>query len=264
MRLQGSTVLLTGASGGIGRAIARALHREGAQLKLSARRVEVLEELRTELGDLELLPADLSDLEEVRGLAERAGTVDVLVSNAGLPASGRLDSFSAEQIDRAVDVNLRAPIQLTRALLPAMLERGAGHLVFISSLSGKVASPRAALYSATKFGLRGLAHGLRQDLYGTGVGVSAVYPGFVRDAGMFADADVTAPGPLRPVSPAQVASAVLRGIEEDGLELDVASPFARVGALVGGVAPTLSARVQRRFGGTELAEAIAEGQASKR
>ncbi|MFN2615680.1 MAG: SDR family NAD(P)-dependent oxidoreductase [Thermoleophilaceae bacterium] len=265
MRVQGSSVLLTGASGGIGQAIARALHDSGATLKLSGRRLDALEQLRDALGsDAELLPANLSHGEEVQGLAERAGNVDVLVSNAALPGSGRLESFSPKEIDRAIDVNLRAPVQLARALLPGMVERGTGHLVFISSLSGKVASPRSPLYSATKFGLRGLAHGLRHDLHGTGVGVSAVYPGFVADAGMFAETGVTAPGPLRPVSPERVAGAVVRGIEEGRLELDVASLPARVGAIVGNLLPALSARVQHRFGGAELAESIAKGQASKR
>jgi short-subunit dehydrogenase len=265
MRLQGSTVLLTGASGGIGRAIAHTLHGRGARLRLSGRRAEALEELRSELDEsVELLPADLSDVQEVRGLAERAGRVDVLVSNAALPASGRLEGFSPEEIDRAIDVNLRAPVQLARALLPGMVERGAGHLVFMSSLSGKLASPRTPLYSATKFGLRGLAHGLHQDLHGSGVGVSVVYPGFVGEAGMFAETGVEAPGPLRPVSPDRVAAAVARGVEEGRLELDVASLPARVGAFLGGLTPSFSARVQNRFGGAELAESIAEGQASKR
>jgi uncharacterized protein len=265
MQLQGSSVLLTGASGGIGRSIARALHATGASLKLSGRRVEALEELRQELGErVEVLHADLSDPQGVLGLIERAGRVDVLVANAGLPGSGRLEEYAPEQIDRALDVNLRAPIQLARAFLPGMLERRTGHLVFMSSLLGKVASPRAALYSATKFGLRGFAHGLRQDLDGTGVGVSVVYPGFVAEAGMFAESGASAPGALGTVPPERVARAVVRGIERDRLELDVASLPARAGALLGGLTPSLSARVQRRFGGAEIAESMAEGQAPKR
>ena len=98
------------------------------------------------------------------------------MANAALPASGPIVDFSPEQIDRALDVNLRAPIQLTRALVPGMVERGAGHVVLVSSLSGKVASIGSSLYSATKFGLRGFASGLREDLHGTGVGVTVVFP----------------------------------------------------------------------------------------
>ena len=194
MQLGGSRVLLTGASGGIGRAVARALHGRGARVLLSGRRTEALEGLRAELGgNAEILEADLAEKADVAALAERAGAVDVLVANAGLPASGRLERFTAEEIDRALDVNLRAPIQLTRALVPGMVERGRGHVVFVSSLSGKVASARSALYSATKFGLRGFAGGLREDLHGGGVGVTVVFPSFIRDAGMFADTGVKLP-----------------------------------------------------------------------
>ena len=108
--------------------------------------------------------ADLAERDAPVQLAEAAGAVDVLVANAALPASGRVDDFDHDEIDRALDVNLRAPIQLTRALLPGMLERGRGHVVFVSSLSGKTASPRSGIYSATKFGLRGFAAGLREDV----------------------------------------------------------------------------------------------------
>ncbi len=93
----------------------------------------------------------------MRGLVERAGRVDVLVANAALPGSGWLDSFSPDEIDRALDVNLRAPMQLARALTPPMVERGSGHIVFVSSMSGKIANAGGTVYSATKFGMRGFA-----------------------------------------------------------------------------------------------------------
>ena len=117
----------------------------------------------------------------------------MLVANAALPASGRVEDFEPEEIDRAIDVNLRAPIQLTRALLPGMLERGRGHVVLVSSLSGKVASPRSGIYSATKFGLRGFAAGLREDVEPRGIGVTVVFPGFVSEAGLFAESGVRLP-----------------------------------------------------------------------
>ena len=266
MELAGSTVLLTGASGGIGKAIARALHARGASLVVTARRGDVLEELRESLGGERVEPrvADLSEAGDVAELAERCGDADVLVANAALPASGRVDDFSPGEIDRALDVNLRAPIQLTRALMPGMVDRRRGHLVFISSLSGKVATARSALYSATKFGLRGFATGLREDLHGSSVGVTTVFPGFISDAGLFAESGVDLPAGVGTRSPAQVADAVVRGIERGKPEIDVAPLGLRAGALVSSLAPNLTAPLQRRLGSAELAEAIAQGQAGKR
>src|SRR4051812_3357856 len=118
--LSGARALVTGATGGIGDAIARALHGRGAHVLVTGRRKEVLDSLASDLGErVESLPADLCNADDVRGLVDRAGRVDVLVANAALPGSGSLDSYSSDQIDRALDVNLRAPMQLARALAPA-------------------------------------------------------------------------------------------------------------------------------------------------
>jgi short-subunit dehydrogenase len=265
LRLEGSTVLLTGATGGIGRAIAHALHERGASLVLTGRKPQVLDSLRAELGDrAEIEAADLADRSDVERLSQRAAQVDVLVANAALPASGTIEGFTPEEIDRALDVNLRAPVQLARAGVPAMVSRGRGHLVFVSSLSGKVASAGSALYSATKFGLRGFAAGLREDLHGSGVGVTTVFPGFVSGAGLFADAEVELPRGVGTRTPEQVADAVISGIERDRAEIDVAPLSLRAGALFSAVAPTLAARMQRRLGSRDLADAFARGQADKR
>ena len=121
-------------------------------------------------------------------------------------------------------MNLRAPIVMARAAVPGMLERGRGHVVFISSISGKVASEGTSLYSATKFGLRGFALGLREDLHGSGVGVTTIFPGFIRDAGMFADTHVTLPRGTGTRSPEDVAAAVLRAVRDDPAEITVAAP----------------------------------------
>ena len=265
LNLQGRRVLLTGASGGIGKALARTLHARGATVVATARRAEVLEELCAELGDrAEALPADLGDRDAVAALPGRAGTVDVLVANAALPASGALHEFDPEEIDRSLDVNLRAPIQMARALAPGLVERGAGHLVFISSLSGKAASSGGSLYSATKFGLRGFSHGLRADLVGTGVGVTTVFPGFIRDAGMFHESGAKLPPYVGTRTPEQVAEATARGIERDRLEVDVAPLSLRLGAVAAGIAPGAVAALQRRLGGDEVAQSLARGQSGKR
>jgi short-subunit dehydrogenase len=200
----------------------------------------------------------------VAALPARAGAVDVLVANAALPASGQLLGFEPGQIDRALDVNLRAPIQLARALAPAMVERGHGHLVFISSLSGKAGSSGSALYSATKFGLRGFAQGLHEDLIGAGVGVTTVFPGFIRDAGMFHESGAKLPSYLGTRTPDEVADAVLKGIDGRRLEVDVAPLGLRLGTAVAGLAPALTLKLQRRLGGHEISDRIARGQSGKR
>jgi uncharacterized protein len=265
VQLGGARALVTGATGGIGDAIARALHVRGAHVLVSGRRGEALDELAGRLGArTEVLVADLAERDAPTQLAEAAGAVDVLVANAALPASGRVEEFSRDEIDRALDVNLRAPIQLTRALLPGMLERGRGHVVFVSSLSGKAASPRSGIYSATKFGLRGFAAGLREDVEEKGIGVTVVFPGFVSDAGLFAESGVRLPAWVGTRTPEQVAAAVVRGIERERAELDVAPLGLRIGTRIAGLAPVTAARLQRRLGSERIADALAEAQRGKR
>lgn len=259
MQISGSTVLLTGATGGIGHAIARALAPRGAKLILTGRRAEVLEPLTAETGG-RALAVDLSDRAEVARLVAESGEVEILVANAALPASGTLESFTVEQIDRALEVNLRAPIILAHELVPQMLSRGRGHLVFISSLSGKVSSPRASIYNASKFGLRGFAGALRADLRESGVGVSTVFPGFISDAGMFADAKVELPKGVGTSTPEEVAAAVLTAIEKNRGEIDVAPLPMRLGSAFAGIAPELAASLSRRMGGEDIARDMYAGQ----
>jgi short-subunit dehydrogenase len=259
VELAGRTALVTGASGGIGQAIARALAARGVTMLLSGRRGDVLAALATELG-ARALPADLADPADVERLAVASAHVDILVANAGVSASGPLASKSAAEVDRALAVNLRAPIVLAQRVLPAMQARGSGHLVFVSSLSGKAGAPGTTLYAATKFGLRGLALSLREDLRGTGIGVSGIYPGFIRDAGMFHDSGAKLPPYVGTKAPQQVAAAVVRAIEHDRAEVDVAPLPLRAGTALAGLAPETVGRVQRRLGGAKVAEAIVRGQ----
>jgi len=256
-------VLLTGATGGLGHAIARALGERGGNLILSGRRTHVLEPLAEELH-ARALAVDLSEPAEIDRLLQEAGEVDILVANAALPASGRLESFSIEEIDRALNVNLRAPILLAHALVPAMVNRGNGHLVFMSSLSGKAATPGAALYNASKYGLRGFASALRADLRASGVGVSAIFPGFIRDAGMFADAGVKLPPGIGTRSPQDVAAAVLAAIERNRGEVDVAPLPVRASTIFANLAPELAGSVARRLGSEDITRKIEVGQRDKR
>ena len=261
MELAGRTALLTGATGGLGRAIAKALAARGAHVVLSARKAEALEELAVELpGDgHRSLVADLAEPDAAARLVEEAGEVDVLVANAGLPASGLLTDFTPEQVSRALRVNLEAPMLMARALSPAMVERGSGHLVFVSSLSGKAASPRSSIYNATKFGLRGFALGLRTDLGPKGIGVSLVSPGFIREAGMFAEAGGKPPPGMGTGTPQQVGAAVVKAVKQDKVELTVAPLPQRALAHLALTNPGISVRVQSGSAGQKAAKAVADG-----
>ena len=265
VELSGKTALVTGASGGLGIAIARKLHAAGATVKLTARRAELMEELARELGDrAEVLPADLSSADDVRRLADEAGQVDVLVANAGIPGTGRLTEYDPDQIDRVLDVNLNSVVHLTHALMPEMIERGSGHLVYISSLSGKLASPRSSLYNATKFGMRGFAHAIHEDLRGTGVGCTVILPGFIDEAGMWADGGLKTPPGSGGKKPDDVADAVMRAIEKNPYEIVVSGFLPRVGGALYGLAPSLVQGMQRAGGGSKTVEQLAETQKSKR
>jgi short-subunit dehydrogenase len=257
------TVLLTGATGGIGHAIARVLADRSPDLILTGRRIEVLEPLAADLG-ARVVACDLSRREEVHRLVEQVGRVDVLIANAGVPASGLLIELTQDHIDRMLETNLRAPIALARALAPGMVERRRGHMVFVSSLSGRATSPSSSVYSATKFGVRGFALGLREDLHPHGVGVSTVLPGFIREAGMFADSGARLPPGVGTRSPEEVARAVVTAIERNRAEIVVAPLTMRIGATIAGVAPGLAAAASRRLGSERIAAAIAAGQRDKR
>ena len=225
----------------------------------------MLDDLVEELGDrVEARALDLCDADAVHTFAAEAGDIDVFVANAGLPGTGKLTDYSGEQVDRVIDVNLRSPIHMTHALLPGMLERGRGHLVYISSISGKVATPYSSLYNATKFGLRGFSFAMHEDLRGTGVGATAVFPGAVADAGMWADGGLDLPPGVKPSKPDEVADAVIEGIEKDKPEINVANPVERLGGILAGPAPRLVSFINRHGPTNKIAAELAERQVEKR
>jgi short-subunit dehydrogenase len=256
MQIAGSTTLLTGATGGLGQAIARELARRGAALVLSGRQADVLDSLAKELGARAIV-ADMAAHEDIERLAAEAGAVDVLIANAGVQGGGDLLERDVAEIDRVLDVNLRAPIVLARLLAPAMVERGRGQIVLMSSLSGKATTPYTSLYSATKFGLRGFSLSLRADLRGRGVGVSVINPGFIREAGMFAKSGAKLPPGVGTSAPQEVADGVVQAIERNRAEIDVAPLPLRVGATIANVAPELAAKVTRASGGERIGAQLA-------
>lgn len=232
-KLAGRTALVTGSSRGLGRYMVRALAAEGMSLALSARSEEGLraaaDEVREAGGRAVVLPADLSRREDVAGLARRAAEelegVDVLVNNAGVTETSSYHRRDPDAIATAAEVNLLAPMLLTRHLLPGMVERGRGHVVNVASLAGKAGPPYEAVYGATKAGLIGFTQSLRREYRGTGVSASVVCPGFVSGAGMYADAvretAVEASRKLGTTTPEEVAEAVVRSVREDAPEIIV-------------------------------------------
>ncbi len=263
MQLAGSTVLLTGATGGLGHAIARALADQGATLVLTGRRAEVLQPLADELGAI-AVAADLSNADDVQRLGTEFSHVDIVVHNAALPGSGPLDDYAVDELDRVVDVNLRAPTVLTSMLVPGWKQRGHGHVVFISSMSAKVPTADASLYAATKLGLRGFAQALRPELRPHGIGVSTVCPGFIRDAGMFADTQVELPRGVGTSSPEQVSAAVIRAITKNRGEVDVAPLGVRVTGVLNGMFPGLPGAIAGRVDDGRVGAEMTAAQRAKR
>lgn len=263
MDLQGARTLVTGATGGLGAAIARACVTRGAKVVLAGRRAEALADAATELG-AEHVVADLANRDDVARLLEDVRDVDVLVSNAALPAGGTIDSFSVDEIDRALDVNLRTPLVLSRHFTPGMIQRGRGHVVFVSSLAAAFPTPGLAIYNATKSALASYGLSLRAELAPDGVGVSVVYPGPIRDAGMWAETGLPAPMGMSTRSPAEVGSGVVRAIEGNRAEVFVAPLALRIGAVFGRSIPATVTRLAPRFGVHEITGAMAEALKHKR
>jgi short-subunit dehydrogenase len=265
MDIDGKKVLITGATGGLGQAIANALAARGATLVLSSRKADELEQLAGSLPGAGHTTAvcDLAEEGAALALLEKAGDIDVLVANAALPGSGRLETFSQDEIGRALRVNLESPVCMTRALLPRWHQRGSGHFVFIGSMSGFVSLPRSSIYAATKFGLRGFALNLREDLRGSGIGVSVISPGPIREAGMFADSGAPPPPGMGTGTPKQVANAVVRAIERDKSEISVAPLHQRVLARFAMMEPEISGRLAGSVA-AKAADAVAAGQTDKR
>ncbi len=248
MEISGASVLVTGASGGLGQAMVRELAARGANIVLSARNVAVLDQLAAETG-AEVVVADLAKRADVERLAARAAACDVLVANAGVGADPPLADLTQAAIDESLEINLRSPIVLSHAFAQARIAAGKpGQIVLIGSLSGVAASPGTRMYNATKFGLRGFALSYRQDLEGTGIGCTLVAPGFIRDAGMFAEGGIDLPPGIRTKTPADVAAAVVKAIEKNPAEIYVSPTELRLASTLGGVAPGLSALLQRKLG----------------
>lgn len=247
MNLTDKTVLLTGATGGLGLAIADMLTTLGAKLVVSGRRADALADVAAKLG-ASIEVADLAARDDVNRLAEVCRNVDVLIANAGLGQDSPIESVTNEEIDTILDVNLRAPIVLATAFAQGRITASSpGQIVMIGSLSGLAASPQTRLYNATKFGLRGYTLALRQDLEPHEIGVTYVAPGFIREAGMFHNGGIDLPKGTRTKAPNDVATGVVKAIHENPPEVFVSPIELRLAATLATVAPGVSAKIQKRM-----------------
>lgn len=256
-QIRGARVLVTGASRGIGEVLVRRLVQEGAHVGLVARGAAALEALALELGTpgqpVVALPADLSDADAVDGLIPRAvqalGGIDILIHNAGIEPYGAFELAERDVVDKVLAVNLRAPIQLTRAALPGMLAQGHGHILFTGSTSGLFAAPFATTYGATKAAIGGLSRSLAVELADRGIRSTVIQPGFVEGTGMFEDwrqgAAVRPPWFVGSTTADRVVEAMVQALRHDTPEVTVNSmPMAPAIALTR-LLPALGVRVMR-------------------
>lgn len=258
MELRGKVGILTGASRGLGVQLADALAARGVHLALAARGEEGLRSTAAGLARYGTktiaVPTDVtrtSDLEElVRRTEAELGPPDLLVNNAGIETIAPFDTFDLGVMEAIVETNLTAVLKLTRLVVPGMIERRRGHVVNISSASGKTGIPYYSVYGATKHALVGFSWSLRTELGPRGVGVSVVCPSFVSGTGMYADRSGNArpPRSLSTVTADRVAAATVAAIEKDRAEVVVASGLTKVADVFYALAPDLAMKVARRMG----------------
>jgi len=198
MIFKDKTVIVTGGSEGVGAAAARLFAEAGANLMLVARNRKNLEAVAAELRDkarVSVFPMDVSDADSCVDLVKKAlfefGRIDVLVNNAGFHARGDVESVTADELARTIDVNLRAPIVLTRLVLPHIREAGGGAIINVASLAGRTPVPGSAAYSASKFGLRAFAFSLAEEIRDSGIKLAVVSPGPIATQFILDDIDKT-------------------------------------------------------------------------
>ena len=225
--LSGKRALVTGASAGIGAAIARELARAGATVGLCARRKDLLDGVlagcRVHAPDSRSWIVDLADLDGVAGFAAEAeqqlGDIDILVNNAGIPKRRHVAQLTVAEVDAVMAINYLSPVRLTLAILPGMLARGAGHIVNVSSIAARLGPAREAAYAASKAAITAFSESMSVDLFGTGVFVHVVNPGVI-DTELFhlPDNEPTL-SDLPAERPEDLAVAVRQQLEQGGFEL---------------------------------------------
>jgi len=269
--LKGKNAVLTGGSQGIGPYIARALASEGVNLVLAARSADKLESVAKELTKLGTrviaIPTDITDEPQRVVLLKRAaaelGQIDILVNNAGVVYYSRFSRQEKAEMVQDIEINLMAPLFLTREVLPDMLERGTGHIVNIASLAGKKGIPYEAVYSASKAGLIEWSNALRLELEGTGVDVSVVCPVYVSKVGMFAVHGLPAPRLAGSSTPEGVANAVIKALKKNLQEVLVRPGPTRPLYALNALSPRLGNLILKIMGVPEFQRKMADSASSK-
>jgi short-subunit dehydrogenase len=252
---KGLNVLVSGASSGIGRVLARRLAAEGAQVALVARRSAELEKLATQIrergGKALALPCDVADADQVARCSAQAlehfGGIDLLVNNAGYGHHRRFLDWDLADMERVMRVNYLGALYFTKALLPQMVERGRGWLVFIASVAGKIASPEETAYVASKFAMVGLAEALSLEVEDAGVHVLTVCPGVIRTPFFDEEALERMPPVSRRtmVEPEALIDAILKALARGKREITYPRGIAPA-YVVRALAPEIMRRLVRR------------------
>ncbi len=252
---KGLTALVSGASSGIGRALAQRLAAEGASVALVARRAGELEKLAAQIreggGKALALPCDVADADQVARCSAQAlehfGGIDLLVNNAGYGHHRRFLDWDLADMERVMRVNYLGALYLTKALLPQMVERGRGWLVFIASVAGRIASPEEAAYAASKFAMVGLAEALSLEVEDAGVHVLTVCPGVIRTP-FFDDEALERMPPVsrrRMVEPEALIDAIFKALARGKREITFPRGIAPA-YVIQALAPELMRRLVRR------------------
>ena len=256
LNLAGKTAIVTGASRGLGPYIAKTLALKGVNIIALARDLKGLEKTKLDVQltgqKCNVVSFDLTQINEldslVNNICEEYGPIDILINNAGIENYQHFDHLTKNVLSDIISTNLRSPIELSRCLLPKMINQKSGHIINISSLAGKKGVAYNSVYSASKAGLLMWSDALRQEYKDSPIDISVICPGFVSDAGMFYDGKVTAPKLLGTSSPQKVANAVIKALRKGSCEIIVNSGPIRPLLALGQISWKLADKITRLFG----------------
>jgi NAD(P)-dependent dehydrogenase (short-subunit alcohol dehydrogenase family) len=236
--LAGAVAVITGGASGIGLATARALHSKGAHVVLADVNRQGLQEAEQQIrqsnagiseatGDVRGIYTDVTDEAAVRALMQQAvdahGRIDLVVTSAGIGRGGSIDTFTSQEMQTMMNINFMGTFNAVKAALPTMRKQQSGHFVFLSSVAGKLAVPLLSGYCASKWAVRGFSGALRAELYGSGIGITTVYPAWVDTPMIHQEADPMAQMNIQALlTPEQVAQEILQAAQEDRRDLTLA------------------------------------------